>query len=120
MKKTLLLLTITTVFSACHYTRKADKIFYNGHIYLVDNGFSVAEAFAVQNGKIKETGDDEDILDGFEAAEKIDLKGATVLPGFIDAHCHFYGYATDQMKCDLYGTKSFDEVLQRVNDFASS
>jgi predicted amidohydrolase YtcJ len=116
--KRILLLSAVILFTACHYKRKADKIFYNGNVYIVDNAFSTAQAFAIQNGRIKETGDNEDILDMFDAPEKIDLKGATVLPGFIDAHCHFYGYSTDLLKCDLYGTNSFAEVLDRLQKYA--
>jgi len=37
--------------------------------------------------------------------------GKTIFPGFIDAHCHFTGYATDMWKCNLVGTNSFDEVI---------
>lgn len=119
LKSFLSLLCISFLFS-CNYKRKADKIFFNGNIYLVDNNFSVAEAFAIQNGKIKQTGTTQDILDGFNSTEKIDLKGATVFPGFIDSHCHFYGYSTDLLKCDLYGTKSFGEIINRISDYSKT
>jgi predicted amidohydrolase YtcJ len=108
------------IFSSCNYKRTADKIFYNGTVYSVDNNFSVSEAFAIEKGRIKEVGRTAEILDDFESAEMIDLHGATVFPGFIDAHCHFYGYATDLMKCDLYGTTSFEDVINRVVEYSKT
>ena len=106
--------------NSCSFKRHADKVFYNGNVYVSDNNFSVAEAFAVYKGKIKEVGSSSDVLDDFPDAEKIDLKGATVFPGFIDAHCHFYGYASDQLKCDLYRTISFDDVISRLTGYSST
>ncbi len=111
---------ILFIFNSCNTNRHADKIFYNGKIYLVDNNFSEAEAFAVSNGRIRAIGNNDDILDDYQATEKIDLKGATVFPGFIDAHCHFYGYASDLMKCDLYGSISFDEVIDRLIEYSKT
>jgi predicted amidohydrolase YtcJ len=40
-----------------------------------------------------------------------------VYPGFIDAHCHFYGLGLQQQKVDVRGTKSYDEVLQKLVAF---
>ncbi|HAB28228.1 MAG TPA: amidohydrolase, partial [Xanthomarina gelatinilytica] len=47
----------------------------------------------------------------------IDAKGRAVFPGFIDAHCHFYGLGMNLQKVDLRGTTSFDEVMKRVLDY---
>ncbi len=41
-------------------------------------------------------------------------------PGFIDAHCHFVGYAKGLTKANLFLTKSFDEVLERLIEFRST
>ena len=47
--------------------------------------------------------------------EKIDLNGSTVLPGLIDAHCHFYGLGLNQSVIDLTGTNSFNEILEKIS-----
>lgn len=107
------------VFSSCTKTETADSVFYNGVVYTVDSSFTVVQAFAVKNGKIFRTGTNEDISK-ISSKESVDLKGKAVYPGFIDAHCHFYGYSTDLVKCDLYGTKSFNEVIDKVNDYAKT
>lgn len=121
MKTHRLLFIIATVFLvSCHSKKQADAVFYNGRVYTVDSNFTIAEAFAVSEGKITGTGTSKGILEEFDAKEKTDLQGKVVFPGFIDAHCHFFGYASDLVKANLYGTKSFDEVLQRLVDFSKT
>ena len=41
------------------------------------------------------------------------MEGSTVLPGLIDAHCHFYGLGLNQSVIDLTGTKSFNEIIEK-------
>lgn len=115
-------LLIFLLFSivSCHIQRHADTIFFNGKIYTVDNGFNIVEAIAVNKGKIVGIGTSEDILHDFITDSSVDLEGKAVYPGFIDAHCHFYGYGTDLLKCDLSGTKSFDEVLHNFQEYAKT
>lgn len=120
MKKLTFLLLAIIGFSSCHQKRRADIIFYNGVVYTVNSGFSIVEAFVVRDGKIHDLGNSKDLLEEYDAPEKIDLKGRAVYPGFIDSHCHFYGYSTDLLKCDLYETKSFDEVIEKLQAFAKT
>lgn len=91
---------------------------WNARIYTVDEKFTITEAMAIRDGKILETGSNEVILGRYEATDTLKLSGEALFPGFIDAHCHFTGFATDMWKCDLKGTESFEEVLQRVKDYA--
>ena len=119
MKKLIYSSVILFLFLSCNYKRRADLILFNGTIYTVNESFNIAEAVAVRGGIIKAVGSNADILGDYDAVQKIDLKGKPLYPGFIDAHCHFYGYGIDKLKCDLYGTTSFDDVLERVTSFAS-
>jgi len=93
---------------------KADLIVHHAVVYTVDSTFTVAESFAVKDGRILAVGKNDSILAKYEAAETIDAQGKAVFPGFIDAHCHFLNYGLGLQQVDLVGTKSFDEVLQRV------
>ena len=112
------LLAVTLLmFSSCDEQLEADLIVINANIYTVDSTFSKAEAFAIKNGKFIDVGSTEKITNLYKAKETIDAKGKTVVPGLIDAHCHFYGLGLQQQKVDLTGTKSFDEVIQRIVDF---
>ena len=101
------------VFDSCKSTVDADTVYFNGKIYTVDSVFSVTQAFAVKDGKIIATGTNEEILK-LNYKSKIDLKQKFVYPGFIDAHCHFYGYAIDLQKTWLIGTKSFNEIIDTL------
>ena len=47
----------------------------------------------------------------------IDAKNQTIIPGLIDAHCHFYRMGLDQQKVSLEGTKSYKEVLEKLVAF---
>lgn len=113
-----LLWLLCLLLCACSAKEKADLIVHNGVVYTVNNAFSVVEAFAVKDGKILAAGASKDILETYEAAEKLDAGGQPVYPGFIDAHCHFYGYGQALHTVNLIGTKSFDEVLERVVEFS--
>jgi len=97
---------------------KADLILYNGHIQTVDDSFRMVSAMAIRDGKILATGPDEVLLDFYDAETTIDLMEQPVYPGFIDAHSHFFGYASDLLKADLTGTASYQEVLDRLIAFS--
>lgn len=107
----LVLLVFTSLLQSCK--KSVDYIAYNGNIYTVNNDFNVASAFAVKDGKFIDVGNDE-IFSKYNSNEKIDLNGSTVLPGLIDAHCHFYGLGLNQSVIDLTGTSSFNEILEKI------
>ena len=110
---TLLILAVTIFFQSC--TKTVDLIVHNGNIYTVDENFSKASAFAVKNGKFIDVGSD-DILSKYKSDNIINLNGSTVLPGLIDAHCHFYGLGLNQNVIDLTGTKSFSEIIDKISN----
>lgn len=65
-------------------------IFYGGTVLPVDSEFSEHQAMAVSGNRIIATGSNESILAlGGKKAKAIDLRGRTVLPGFIEPHVHF-------------------------------
>jgi len=100
--------------------KNADLIIQNAKIYTVNNNFDVAEAMAISEGKILAVGKNAEILKKFKSKNIKNLQGKTVFPGFIDAHCHFTGYATDKWKCELWGTKSWDEVISRITEYSKN
>jgi len=100
-------------FSLIGCKKNADLIIYNAKIYTVDKNFSIAKAIAIKNGKFLEVGENE-LQNKYNSKKSIDLRGSTILPGLIDAHCHFYGLGTNQLVIDLVGTKSFEEIIFRL------
>ncbi len=90
----------------------------NAKVYTVNDGFSMAESFAVKNGKFVAVGTSEEICSQYKATETLDLKGQFVYPGFIDAHAHFFGYGLGiQSEAQLYETKSEEEILNNLETF---
>jgi len=114
----ILSLLLLSGITSCKFRQKAQLIIHHAKIYTVDDNFSIAEAMAVYDGKIIAIGSNDEILKQFETAELIDAKGKTIYPGFIDAHCHFTGFATDMWKCNLVGTGSFDEVITKIKEYS--
>jgi hypothetical protein len=115
MKK-LLYLSLTILTFACQQ-KQVDLIVTNANIYTVDDSFSKAEAFAVKDGKFVAVGSTAEITNQYTSETMMDAKGQTLVPGLIDAHCHFYRFGLQQQKVSLEGTKSYDEVLQNLSNF---
>ncbi|WP_127141263.1 amidohydrolase [Flagellimonas marinaquae] len=116
MKKYLLLFVIPVFFS-CNTKKEVDLIVTNANVYTVDANFSKVTGFAVKDGKFVAVGDSEEISKKYNAKKQLDAEGKTIVPGLIDAHCHFYGLGQNQQVVDLVGTQSFDEVVERVVAF---
>ncbi|WP_420320079.1 amidohydrolase [Flagellimonas sp.] len=117
MKKLFLYLSFASIILACQPKEQADLIVYNANIYTVDASFSKADAFAIKDGKFVAVGEKETIAKSFISENQMDANGKTIVPGLIDAHCHFYGLGMNQQVVDLVGTESYDEVLERVSVF---
>ncbi len=116
MKPFLLILCSLLLFS-CVSTEQADLIVHNAKIYTVNDAFDIAEAMVISKGKIVDIGPEHEILNKYTAKEVIDAKKQVIYPGFIDAHCHFLNYGMSLKKVNLSGTKSFNEVIERVEKF---
>ena len=116
LKKLLPILLV--ILTGCELMKeKVDLVIVNAKVYTVDDSFSEAQAFAVQDGKFIAVGTTDEIRDVYTSDQLIDADGRAITPGLIDAHCHFYGLGLNQQLVNLVGTKSFDEVLERVKEF---
>jgi predicted amidohydrolase YtcJ len=120
MKYILYSLFLAILLTSCTRKEEADVVVYNAKVYTVNNKFETVEAFAVKNGKILALGKSDDIKSKYAGKEEINADGKAVYPGFIDAHAHFYGYGQSLQTADLRETKSWDEVLKRLTDFAKT
>ena len=116
MKKIIFSLCILVSLASCKQ-QQVDLIITNARIYTVDNSFSKAEAFAIKDGKFIAVGSNSEIINKYASKETLDVLGKTIVPGLIDAHCHFYRMGLQQQKVSLEGTKSYDEVLERLVAF---
>jgi predicted amidohydrolase YtcJ len=97
----------------------ADLVLLNGNIYTVDSARPTASAMAVRAGRILFVGSDGEARKLAKGSTKlIDLRGATVVPGFIDAHAHLLGLGNTLRRVNLAGSASYDEVIARVKAWA--
>ena len=116
MKK-ILFFFLASLFFACNPKEEVDLIVYNANIYTVDDAFSKACCVAIKDGKFVAVAETADIYKKYTAKKELDAKGKTMVPGLIDAHCHFYGLGLNQQVVDLVGTTSFEEILEKVEAF---
>ena len=112
-------LLATFILSSCNTTQKIDLLVFNATVYTVDSNFSKAEAVAVDKGKIIEVGTTESLQKKYAPKENVDAKGKYIFPGLIDAHAHFLQYGLSLNTANLVGTKSWDEVIEKVKTFAA-
>lgn len=117
--RALMLAILCASLMACS-SKKADLIVFNAKIYTVNDAFEVVEAMAIKDGKILALGSSQDIKVTYPAKEEIDAQGRAVYPGFIDSHAHFFNYAESLNNANLTEAKSWEEVLERLQEFAKT
>lgn len=93
---------------------KKGLLIKNGRIYTMDERNTIADSCAIMDGRIVAVGENIDIKD--KKFEVIDLKGKTVLPGFIDCHVHFLGFSLGLDRIDLSEARSLDDALKAVRE----
>ncbi len=96
--------------------KEADLILTNGKVYTVDAEFSMAEAIAIRDHRIIAVGSRAEIEKNYKSDQVRDLEGACVYPGWIDAHCHFFGYGMNLDALDVTGTGSVEEIIALVKE----
>ncbi|MFB0543237.1 MAG: amidohydrolase [Candidatus Bathyarchaeia archaeon] len=94
----------------------ADLVLLNGKIVTVNEKETIAEAVAAKGGKILKVGSTEEIKKTVGKHTKvIDLKGKTVLPGFVDCHNHVPARVGG---VDLHWVRSMDELVEKLREQA--
>lgn len=93
----------------------ADLIIHGGTIYTSDDQQPTVEAVAVNADTIRFVGSlDEARKFQGEKTEMLDLKGATMTPGFIESHGHIMGIGYNEMNLDLMSVTSYEELVEKV------
>lgn len=93
------------------------QVYYGGNIITLEK--ENVEAVLVENGKIIETGTKKEILEKLkdEEVEHIDLRGATLMPAFIDSHSHITAYAQTLGIGQLEKCTNFEEIVETMKKF---
>ncbi len=117
------LLVASLLFASFCYGQKADTsiksvdlIIHNAKII---SGPYTPEysAMIVNNGTIVALYKNNTWKKEYRSDKVIDMNKKVVLPGFIDAHCHFLGLGKALNEVNLWGCKSWEETVRRVTDF---
>lgn len=89
------------------------KIFYNGNIITMEEKQPSVEAVGIEGEKIFAVGMLEEVKKVFGSDyDLIDLKGNTLLPGFIDSHLHPIAFLFSLLNLDLSKIKSLEELQE--------
>lgn len=84
----------------------------NGNMVTVDESRPRGEAMLISGERIVKVGSTEEIRGELpEKATTVDLKGGTVVPGFIDSHTHFVSWGLGLSRLDLRDTATVSEAL---------
>ena len=99
----------------------ADLILTNAQIYTLDRDLEMAEAIAIQDGKILAIGNITEVLAlaGDQTVVE-DLEGAFVMPGFIEGHGHFSGLGSSLMNLNFLHAQSWDDIMEAVSEKAKT
>jgi len=98
-----------------------DLILTGGKIWTENPAQAEAEAIAISNNRIVAVGSSTDIEALRGARTKVvDLRGRRVVPGFNDAHVHFYYGGASLTSVQLRTAKSKEEFRDRIAKFAQS
>jgi predicted amidohydrolase YtcJ len=94
----------------------ADLVLINGKIITMNPAQPHAEAVAIKAAKIIQVGISSAITNWIGKETKvIDLKGKTVVPGFIDSHIHVADFGRVLTWVDLWDVTSINELKARLN-----
>jgi len=118
----MLLATMCFGLLGCTMEKKgimADRVLNNGKVWTVNPEQPWAEAVAILEDTIVKVGTSEQMepLIG-NNTEVIDLKGAFILPGFIDCHTHFLEGGYSLASVQLKDARSKEEFVSRIADKA--
>ena len=100
----------------------ASLIFHNARVWTLDRQGTVAEAVAVGKGRILAVGSNRDAAARVgDGAESVDCEGRTLMPGFVDAHCHLLATAgtLTGLDCGSGKVASIEDLKRLVRNAAA-
>jgi len=92
-------------------------LYFGGPLLTMDRTAPWAEALITDDGYIVAVGSLADMEKLAVGANRVDLRGNTLMPAFVDGHGHMAGTGLCSMRCDLTGCTGFDDLLERIRTF---
>ena len=90
----------------------ASTLFHGGRIH-VRSGVR-AEALLARDGRVAAVGRATDLARDARDAERVDLRGGLMTPGWFDAHVHFMWWGFQMGELDLRATKTIEDALEQI------
>lgn len=103
------------------HSEQQDIALVNGNVLTLDGVRPFADTVFIRHGRIGWVGERRNLSAAvLSAAEIIDCGGRTVVPGFIDAHCHILAYAASlrAVDCSPSAVSGIDDILHEIKQAA--
>jgi len=98
-----------------NYGQSSSLILRGKVITMEEDGW--VEAVLIERERIAGVGSFEKLRERTRGEPKIlDLRGRTILPGFIDSHTHLIGMGLEEIRLDLSGTDSLLDAMEMVSE----
>lgn len=107
---------LSIVAGMAHPAEPVDVIFHAGTVITVDARNSLESAVAIRGDRIVAVGG-ENLLKRYSASTVIDLKGRTLMPGFMDTHWHTQGVT--RRGFDARDLRSIAEIKDNIRKKAA-
>ena len=99
----------------------AERVLRHGNVYVGDASAAHAESLAIRAGMLVYVGDDAGVEAFIGPDTAVDeLGGASVLPGFHDAHVHPLAAGLEAMRCRLGGLVGREALEARIRGCAAA
>ncbi|RFU28728.1 hypothetical protein B7463_g7614, partial [Scytalidium lignicola] len=115
-------LPISTPHSSSDRQRKMATVYENGRFFRTADG-SFASAMIVENGVISHVGSETDHPVQIAKENKtlvVDMKGRTILPGFIDGHMHLLLLGQSLNTLSLEQCKNLEDIRATIKNYAAA
>lgn len=106
-------------------TAPDSQVFINANVLTMDENNTTHQAIALNKGKIVAVGSNQDV-ESFIGDNTVvhDVKGKTIIPGFVDAHSHFPGVGLGTVSVDINSPpigemRSIDDIKSKLKQAAS-
>lgn len=95
-----------------------EKLYYNGDIITMEQEQDCPQALLVRDGIIAGIGSLEDLAaQCSNEVERVDLKGHTLMPSFLDGHSHITVMMQLSQSADLSDCESFDDIISVMQEY---
>ena len=117
MKRLPILFGILMLIQACQDAKQSDLIITNAVVATLDEKNPTANTVVIADDRIQAVGESDLINERkSEETQIMDVQGAFVMPGFIEAHGHFSGLGSSLQNLNFLRARSWEEIVAMVGE----